>query len=138
MKIENNLLAIFNAMVKNKKEWEYVTDEQKIEFFFIINRLFSKKFPDKSKLLNDRLIDKVSALDTWYLFMLDKPYPKWFWSKSEIKKEKEDISEDEILFLISEFGIKEDDINLINRFYPEVVQEEVQYYRDIKKDSKKK
>ena len=52
------------------------------------NYLFlDKKYPENSQLLNLKVIDKVSSLNLWYNFMLDKPFPKWFWSKSE-KSEK--------------------------------------------------
>ena len=47
MIIENNLLAVTNAMFKDKKNWNWVNDEQKNDFFFIINRLLAKRFPEK-------------------------------------------------------------------------------------------
>jgi len=52
MIIENNLLAVTNAMFKDKKNWNWVNDEQKNDFFFIINRLLAKRFTEKSQLLN--------------------------------------------------------------------------------------
>ena len=38
--IENNILALSNAMFRNKT-WGDVKDEQKEQFFFIFNRYFS-------------------------------------------------------------------------------------------------
>ena len=63
MIIENNLLAVTNAMFKDKKNWNWVNDEQKNDFFFIINRLLAKRFPEKAQLLNLKSIDKVSGRD---------------------------------------------------------------------------
>ena len=123
-------------MVRNKKDWEYVTDEQKIEFFFIINRFFSKKFPDKSKLLNDKLINTISAMDLWFLFMQDKSYPKWFWSKSNSSKTNPHISDKEISYLLQEHDLKREDLEILMKFYPDIVKEEVKYYRDDQKENK--
>jgi hypothetical protein len=129
------LIEVANAMFKDKKNWNLITEEDKEKFFFIFNRYFSKKYPDKSKLLNDKLINKVSAMDTWYLFMLDKPYPKWFWSKSE-KKSKDDISELEINFILEEYNIKPSDFEILMKYYPDIVNEEIKYYRDVRKGNK--
>ena len=81
------IIDVANAIFTKKSEWKNITDEDKEKFFFVFNRYFAKKYPEKAQLLNLKNIDKVSAFDLWYQFMLDKPYPKWFWSKSE-KSEK--------------------------------------------------
>lgn len=134
--IDDNLLAIFNCMVKNKNDWEYVTDEQKEKFFFIINRQLSKKYPEKSKLLNDKLINKVSAMDTWYFFMLDKPYPKWFWSKSSVDKQKSEWNESDLKSLIFESDISKEDLQILINYYPDIVKEEIKYLKDAQKPTK--
>mgnify|MGYP000957942093 CR=1 FL=1 len=135
MEIENSLFGVFNAMIKSKKDWIYVTDKQKEEFFFIINRYFSKKFPQKSQLLNNKLIDKVSAMDTWYLFMLDKSYPKWFWSKST-PKQKLGLKNDEVSYLTNELDLKMEDIEIIMKYYPDIIKEELKYFASVKKSNK--
>src|ERR1035437_1474839 len=85
--IDDDLLAIFNTIFKNREDWQYVTDKQKETFFFIINRGMSKMYPIQAQLLNLKTIDKVSALGLWFHFVENQPYPKWFWSKGE-KSEK--------------------------------------------------
>ena len=80
MEIEDNLLALTNAMFRTKAHWQWVSDEQKIKWFFIINRMFSKKFPREAQLLNLKSIDKISAMNLWYRFMLAQPYPSWLWT----------------------------------------------------------
>lgn len=129
------LIDVANAMLKNKKDWSKISNEDKEKFFFIFNRYFSKKYPDKSKLLNNKTINKVSAMDTWYLFMLDKPYPKWFWSKSE-KKAKYEIEESEINYLLEEHSIKSSDLEILMKYYPDIVKEEIKYFRDVRKGNK--
>ena len=96
MIIDNNVLAISKCMFQERKNWKFVTDEQKELFFFIINRYMSKKYPYLAQLLNDKTTDKVSGMDLWFHFMEGKPYPKWFWSKSEKSKDTKDFTEKEI------------------------------------------
>jgi len=94
--IENNILAISNAMFKNKNDWGKVTEEQKKQFFFIFNRYFSKKYLDLAQSLNHKETDNSVAMDLWYEFMKNKPYPQWFWSKSPKSDSKEEISDKDI------------------------------------------
>ena len=130
MQIEDNLLSIFNCIFKNRENWKHVTDTQKEKYFFIMNRLFSKKFPEKSQLLNNKLIDSVSAMDTWYLFFLDKPYPKWFWSKSS-SKTKSEIDDKDILNLMVEYDLKKEDIEILIRINPDLVKENIKYHKNV-------
>ena len=129
MKIEDNLLSIFNAMIKNKKDWIYVSDEMKIKWFFIFNRYMSKKYPIQAQLLNRKSIDKVSSINLWYYFMLDKPYPKWFWSKSEKIKTDEFISEKDFNLLLDKLKIQKFDLTELIKKHPDLIEEELKYYK---------
>lgn len=129
--IDDNLLAITNAMFRNKTDWEYVTDDQKEKWFFIINRNFSKKYPEKAQLFNLKTIDKVSALNLWYNFMLDKPYPQWFWSKGE-STEKSKVSDKDFKLLLEKLKIKDIDLDFLIEKHPDFIKEELNYYKKIK------
>lgn len=128
------LIDVFKALV-SKSEWSKIKDDDKIKNFFIINRLMSKKYPEKSQLLNLKVIDKVSALDLWYHFMLNKPYPNWFWSKSE-KAEKSDISEKEYKLLLLNLKIKDIDLDYLIQHHIDFIKEELRYYKDLEKNNK--
>jgi hypothetical protein len=123
---------VANALFTNKQNWINITDEDKEKYFFIFNRYFSKKYPEKSQLLNLKNIDKVSAFDTWYYFMFNKTYPKWFWSKSE-KSEKEEISEKDYKLLLQKLKIKDIDLNYLIENQIDFIKEELKYYRQIEK-----
>jgi prolyl oligopeptidase PreP (S9A serine peptidase family) len=131
MRIDDNLLAITNTIFKNKSDWKWVTDEQKEAYFFIINRMMSKKYPTKAQLFNIKNIDKVSSMNLWYQFMLDKPYPKWFWSKS--KKENSSISEKDFKLLISKLKIKDLDLHYLIEKHFDFIKEELNYYKSLEK-----
>lgn len=123
------LIDVANSMFRDKHNWKYVSDIQKEKFFFIFNRYFSKKYPGRSQLLNNKTIDKVTALNLWYYFNLDKSYPKWFWSKCP-KSTSSDIDEKDFDLLMKKLNLnKPDDLNYLLNNYPEVIQEELKFYK---------
>jgi hypothetical protein len=119
-----DLAYVFNAMFKNRVNWKKITDEDKEKFFFIFNRYFSKKYPDKAQLLNLKTIDKTSAFDLWYYFMLDKPYPNWFWSKSS-KIEKNKISDKYYKILLKKLNIKNIDLDYLIEHHFDFIKSEL-------------
>ena len=137
MKIESNILEISKTMFTNKEHWKFVTDEQKEQFFFIFNRYFSKRYPELSQLLNDKKIDKTIGMDLWFNFMKDKPYPQWFWSKS--KKVAKSYNEDDLIeeLRISN-NISQQEMDFLVQNYPNDVNEEINYLKQIKNGNTKK
>jgi hypothetical protein len=136
MEIEDNLLSISNALFKNRDNWKYVTEQQKEKWFFIFNRYFSKKYPNRSQLLNDKYQDKVLGMDLWFHFMKSEPYPKWFWSKSEKEKDKSELSDKEIKELLLNLQITRSELDLLIKWYPDLIKEELKYYKDVSKSNK--
>ena len=132
MEIENNMMGIFNAMIKNKNSWIYVSDKQKEEFHFIFNRYFSKKYTEQAAFMNLKGIDKVLVMDLWYKFMLTQPFPRWFWSKSD-KVDKPKITEKELKMLTIKLKVKPDDINYLIDKHPEFIKNELDYYKKLEK-----
>jgi len=131
------IIDVANAMFKFKNDWIYnskkdkVTDDEKIKYFFVFNRYFSKKYIQKAQLLNLKSIDTATAMDLWFHFMKTQPYPDWFWSKSP-KQEKE-MPEKEYKQLLRHLSIKESDLDyLIDRF-PEFVKDEQAYLKKLEK-----
>ena len=131
--IANNLLAISNVIFKNKKDWSKVTKEQKDQFFFIFNRLFAKKHPNLSLLLNDKMVDKELSMDLWFEFMKNKPYPQWFWSKPDLKKSDDCISDKDYELLMKHFDIKNDELNFLIKHHNQEIIEELNYLKKLTK-----
>lgn len=132
MEIEDNLLALTNAMLRTKAHWHWVSDEQKIKWFFIINRMFSKKFPQQAQLLNLKSIDKVSAMNLWWGFMYDKPYPSWLWTKTE-KIQKSDLAQGDYILLLRRLGVKDLDLDYLIEHQPDFIKEELKYFKNLEK-----
>ena len=129
MQIDDNILSVAKAMFQTRENWKYVSNDLKEKYFFIFNRYFSKMYPKESQLINNKLIDKSIGMDLWYYFMISKPYPKWFWSKSKSEKDKE-ISKSDLELLMVKFNLnKTEDLKyLINRF-PDLIEEELKFYK---------
>ena len=126
------LIDVFNAMLKNKRDWVKITSDDKEKFSFIFNRYFSKKYIEQAALMNIKGVDKVLVMDLWYNFMLTQPFPKWFWSKSE-KTDKPKITEKEFKMLTIKLKVKPDDINYLIDKHPEFIKDELDYYKKLEK-----
>jgi hypothetical protein len=125
-----NLKLISDAMFTNKVNWKDVPDDEKESCFFIINRMFSKKYPEKSQLLNLKTIDKVTSMDLWYSFMKGKPYPNWFWSKIE-KVEKSKIPNIDYKLLLQKLKIKDIDLDYLIEHHIDFIKEELVYIKKL-------
>jgi hypothetical protein len=128
-----NLKLVADAIFTNKVNWSDISDEEKQSCFFIFNRYFSKKYPDKSQLLNLKNIDKVTSMDLWYHFFKGKPYPNWFWSKNE-SKQKQDFSESDCKLLLEKLKIKPFDLEYLIKNHLDFVKEELKYYKNLQKE----
>jgi hypothetical protein len=130
-----DLKLVGNAMFYKKREWVNVPDEEKEYCFFIFNRYFAKKYPEMAQLLNLKTINKVTAMNLWYEFMLDKPYPNWFWSKSD-KTEKSVIGDKDYKLLLQKLKIKDLDLDYLIMNHFDFIKEELKYYKSIEKENK--
>jgi len=115
-------IQIVDSIFINRDLYQQISDDDKINSFFIINRKFGKQYPKIASKFNHKFIDKASAIDLWYAFFNgSKKIPDWYWdpkdrnkkSKSlkksnyDIIQKREELSNNEILFLETYF---EDDL----------------------------
>ena len=123
------LIDVANAMFKNRADWKNISDFDKERFAFIFNRYFSKRYTQYTQFLNLKLVDKVELLNLWFYFMSTKPYPNWFWSKSEKKKDTNiDKSDFQLLFYKLNLN-KPEDLEYLIEHYPDLIQEELKFYK---------
>jgi hypothetical protein len=126
-----NLKMVADAIFTNKVKWCDISDEEKEGSFFIINRMFSKKYPEKAQLLNIKGIDKVSSMDLWYHLMKGKAYPKWFWSKTETNKSE--LGDSERRLLKEKLNITDFDLDYLLKYHPDFISEELNYFKKLQK-----
>jgi hypothetical protein len=127
------IIDVANALFKDRNKWKDITDEDKNKFFFIFNRYLAKKYTENSQLLNHKEIDKVSSFDLWYYFLLDKPYPKWFWSKDE-NKVKSKISDKEKVNLQNHLKCDTVDLDYLILNHEDFILEELKYLKNLEKN----
>lgn len=130
-----NLKEIANAMFSKRSEWVNISDEDKELSFFIFNRYFSKKYPEKAQLFNTKVIDKVTCLNLWFEFMKGKPYPNYFWDKFE-KKKSEGMSCTKLEYnhLLKNLNIKDIDLDYLIENHSDFIKEEIKNYKEIQKN----
>jgi hypothetical protein len=136
MIIDDNILAVSKCMFQNRENWQYVTDEMKKKYFFIFNRYLAKKYPYLAQTLNDKLFDEISGMNLIYAFFANKPYPKWFWSKSEKKSEKTLFSNSEIVSLQARLDITKEELDILLMYNLDEVKEEIKWMKSLNEQEK--
>ncbi len=121
---------VANAMFKSRDR-NLISSEDKEKFFFIFNRYFAKRYPEKAQMLNLKGMDKAAAMDIWFAFMKTQPYPDWFWSKSP--KMEKDLPEKEYKSMLRHLEVKEQDLDYILDRFPDFAKEELAYLKKLDK-----
>jgi hypothetical protein len=85
-----DFIQIIDRIFVNRELYSEISDEDKINSFFIINRKLGKQYPKIARKFNHKYVDKASAIDLWYAFFSGvKSIPYWYWDpKNRIKKAK--------------------------------------------------
>jgi len=112
---------------RNKSDWKKLTNEDKEANFFIINRKFAVKYLKQAQFFNNKSVDRVSAMDVWYLFFRNaKGTPWWYWAKSNApKKAKKKISGPDSQLLMERFDLNENDYDFLYDHHLEDLQYEL-------------
>lgn len=129
-----DLTKIANAMFNDRSKWENITEKEKEDSFFIINRYLTKIYPEYSILLNNKSFEnyKSIGMDIWFNFFKNKPYPNLIWSKSNTSYKKIDKDFEKYKKRISEYYNIE--INDTYDFYInniELVKDDIEYFKKI-------
>ena len=123
------LIDVANAMFKSRRDWKNISDFDKERFAFIFNRYFSKRYTQYAQFLNNKNIDKVELINLWYVFMSNKQYPVWFWSKSE-KKKNERVDKSDFNLLMQKLNLnKIEDLEYLIEHFPDLIQDELKFYK---------
>lgn len=121
-------MTVVDYIFKNKQMYKTLTDDDKINAFYIINHKFGVKFPQIAQFLNRKDMDKASAVDFWFLKFKDSiGVPSWYWSKSPNEKEKiSKLSSGDKEFFRKYCDIEnEDDIEFLYKNFEDDVKNEV-------------
>lgn len=132
------LKHVVDFIFKNKEDYHKLSDKDKEDMFFIVNRKFARALPQHSFFFNKKDIDKASAMDLWYYYFIKKRVqgvPTWYWGKKlePIKKNNIPYSKNEIDFLTKFYDITLEDIEYLVKYHPNEVEEEVKKFRKFNK-----
>lgn len=116
---------IINIIFKKKEEYHKISDIDKENSFFKINRKFSRLYPTVANIFNKKYIDKASVIDKWFLyFKNNNNIPTWYWENKKSNKNitiKNNLSNDDILLLKKIYHLKDNDILYLYKNYNKVL-----------------
>jgi hypothetical protein len=123
-----DFIQIVDRIFKNKNSYDEVTDEDKVNAFFKINRKFGKEFPEMANSFNHKSIDKASAIDMWFEFFKNTyGIPKWYWDPKDKDKVKTTRSTKKSNYdIIKQREELEDfEIQYLEKYYEEDLKQEM-------------
>ena len=131
---QSPIKIIGDALFKNKKDWFNISDETKSLALFVFNQRLSKHFPKQAQLLNNKNVNKASAMDAWFYHLKDTRYMPTLWSKSDgKKKEKDIISKKDKAFLREKLDLHEDDLEFLITNDLDEILDELKWLKDQQK-----
>lgn len=131
-----NMKHIGDFIFKYKDEYKKLTNIDKENFFFIMNRKFARKYPKQAQFLNNKVMDKSSSMDIWFDFFIKNKifdYPSWYWFKLSKKKNKKEIKTEDEEIIKNFYNLTEDDIEFLLLHYPDELNEEIKKFKKFKK-----
>ena len=131
-----DFVTLANIIFKEKDKYKFVTDEEKENAFFILNRKFALKDIKKAQFFNSKNVDRASAIDIWFhIFYNVKGLPNWWWKTKQntIKKEKPKFSKDDIKLLKDFYELTDRDIDFLIKYQEDDMKENIKKIKKFKK-----
>ena len=131
-----NFIKVVDYIFLNKDKYSELTDEDKINSFFIINKKFSIYYPKIAQFLNNKFIDKASAIDQWFILFKDqKTIPGWYW-KTKSKKEPDKTKKEKNYKKISErYELKENEMKFLIKYFKSELDKELKQIEIYEKEN---
>lgn len=126
--IKLDFITLANIIFKDKNKYKFVSDEEKIDNFFILNRKFAFNDIKKAQFFNFKNVDKASAMDIWYsiFYKTTNGTPQWWWkSKQNSTKVKSDFNTKELDLIKEHYNIKDSDIDFLIKYYKENLKDDI-------------
>lgn len=135
--IDMDFKTIVDTIFIHKDRYRRLTNEDKESMFFIFNRYMSKQYPAQAQFFNKREIDKASAMDIWFNFLIKETrVPYWFW-RGKTKKISPKTKDWKIVYDFYEGDLSVDDILLFEELYPNDLKDEIKRVKNILKETGK-
>ena len=126
----NLLFNITDALFKDKNYIYSLTRESCNQYLFMVLRRVAIKYPIQANLFNDGKCNPIDTIRFWGDYLYNGSYvPNWMKTsgkKSETKKRKGELTNEEIKEYKKYYNIGDKDFDAIMRFFPEETITEVQ------------
>lgn len=134
-----DFITLANIIFKDKDKYKFVSDEEKENNFFMLNRKFAFKYLKQSQFFNNKNINKASAIDIWYqvFYKTTNGTPLWWWNTSKSKKEKnkeKEINKNDIKLIKEYYNISDRDINFLIKFYNDKLLDDIKRIKKFEKN----
>jgi hypothetical protein len=126
-------IEVVDCIFINKEKYWSLTDDDKINAFFIINRKFAYKYPKVSNLINSKFTDKASAIDQWFLYFRNtKGIPGWYWqTKSKKKEQAKEKNYDDV---VERFEFKPVEMDFLKKYFKKELDTTLKEILEFKKE----
>ena len=133
-----DFITLANIIFKDKDKYKFITDEEKEDSFFMLNRKFAYKYLRKAQFFNNKKINKSSSLDIWYqiFYKTTNGTPDWWWktkqpSKNKIKSE---FNNNDLNLIIDYYEIKKSDIEFLIKYYSQDLKDDIKRLKKFKNE----
>lgn len=115
-----DVITLRNIIFKDKEKYKYITDKDKENNFYILNKKFAYRDIKKAQFFNKKNIDKASSLDVWFnIFTNSIGIPVWYYQAKiqKTKKIKSPFKKEEIDDLKIRYNLLDEDIEFLIKYY---------------------
>ena len=133
-----DFITLANIIFKDKQKYKFVSDEEKDNNFFMLNRKYAIKYLKQAQFFNNKNVNRASAIDIWYqvFYKTTNGTPPWWWKTKQpqkVKTKSEFINSD-IKLIKDYYNLKDVDIDFLIKFYSEKLKEDIKRLKKFKKD----
>lgn len=132
-----DFITLANIIFKDKNKYKFISDEEKENTFFMLNRKFAYKYLKQAQFFNNKNINKASSIDVWYqvFYKTTNGTPKWWWqTKQKTKtKVKSEFSNNDLKLIKEYYSITDNDIDFLVNFFSEKMKIDIKRLKKFKK-----
>jgi hypothetical protein len=133
-----DFITLANIIFKDKDKYKFVSDEEKEDSFFMLNRKFAYRYLRKAQFFNNKNINKSSSLDIWYqiFYNTTNGTPDWWWKTKQPAKNKikPEFSSNDINLIKDYYDIKNNDIDFLIKYYSQDLKSDIKRLKKFKNE----
>jgi len=131
-----DFITLGNIIFKDKNKYKFITDEEKHNCFFILNRKFAIKYLKQAEFFNNKNINRSSALDVWYqvFYKTTNGTPDWWWKTKQQVKPKSEFTNIDIKLVKEYYDLSDSDMKFLIKFYSEKLKLDIKRLKKFKKE----